>query len=313
MMAQEAKTEEKVKAAVAGSLMPDAFEEGTAPFLDDFRGVIKKARFVVNKYKNSEYDANMALALWIVPSDPDLEYDAAVPTQTYGAGSLSFYRPSNDGVNPLPVDCEVNWMDLETEQQLAGEGITFCPVDADGNAVKPGEAVHSSLSNRTGTFEFLQKSIEGGLPVERMRAFTTEITPDLGWTDVRFLEGCDAKFDRVPQNRGGTDGKGRPRTILVMTQFFGIKDVGGEDAGAGDEAAAAAAVEEGLTSRLEGMISDLISSKDEPVQKASALTLASKLGHRAGDAVQLIADDKWLGDESRPWSYEGGQLSAAAE
>lgn len=182
-----------VSAAV--SMNPDDFASGG--LMDDFDGRITKARAVPWDYNGSIDHYVLGIALTIEPLEAG-EFDPFV--QTYSAGDLENFAPSQDGSNPVDL-----------------EGISEITEDQEGEyVVRVGKK--EQMNNNTNWAHFMQALREAGFDASK-------ITPSLS-----FVEGVAGHFNRVAQKkRSGiiarpTEGeKKRSSDVLVITE---LKEVG---------------------------------------------------------------------------------------
>jgi hypothetical protein len=193
---------QKVGAAKAGAasgggpknvsvMRPDQFQGGGLP--DDFDGTITEVRFVPWNYPTDNKPEG-TIDHHILAARVTIEREEGDPVvQHYSAGELEHFAPSVDGESPV---------DLNGDDIAQMEGVY---------AYKVGKK--EALASSSNWSHFLTALYEAGMPYEDMSP------------DVRFLEGLNAHFNRVPQRKRsgmgsdqGGDGK-RVKEILVITEI----------------------------------------------------------------------------------------------
>jgi hypothetical protein len=217
----------KAPAAGAGGpknvsvMRPDQFQGGGLP--DDFDGTISEVRFVPWNYPTeNKPEGTIDHHILAARVTIEREDEGAPVVQHYSAGELEHFAPSMDGESPV---------DLEGDDIAQMEGVY---------AYKVGKK--EALASSSNWSHFLTALYEAGMPYEDMSP------------DVRFLEGLQAHFNRVPQRKrsgmgsdqGGGDGK-RIKEILVITEIKGRADA--KAAGATKKAATATAKASPLSAR----------------------------------------------------------------
>jgi hypothetical protein len=194
--------------AVASS-NPDEMLQGG--LMDDFDGLVVKARYVPWDYNGNLDHHVLGVALTIQPYNDDGEPEGDEFVQTYSAGDLEHFAPSMDG--RTPVDLEAELPEGSTGEEY--EGIY---------ALRVGKK--EQLNNNTNYAQFVQALLEAGFPKTNLTAACT------------YLEGVFGHWNRIPQKkRSGivatadaaeNGGRQRQKEILVVTE---IKDAPAEAGG----------------------------------------------------------------------------------
>lgn len=287
------KAEAAVKKVLrVASMNPDNFVSGG--LMDDFDGVITKARFAPWDYDGKIDHHVLAVALSITPS----EDSGAQPfVQHYSAGDLNLFVPTMDGENPV---------DLDNGSGEELEGIYAMPI---------GKA--ENLRNSTNWAHFMEALVAAGFA-------TSDITPSL-----EFLEGLNCHFNRVPQKkRSGiqvtttqADGTAkRTNDVLVITKISGKEEVEAAPVAkvatktaakpATPAAAASSAVEDAMTSA----IVEALAAADGTLPKSKLVSIALKAitGTDRARAIKLANDIAWL-SASDAWAFDAdsGTLALA--
>ena len=275
-----------VKTLRVASMNPDNFVSGG--LMDDFDGVITKARFAPWDYDGKIDHHVLAVAVSITPDE-----DAGAPfVQHYSAGDLNLFVPTMDGETPV---------DLDNGSGEELEGIYAMPI---------GKA--ENLRNSTNWAHFMEALVAAGFD-------TSRIAPSL-----EFLEGLNCHFNRVPQKkRSGiqvtttqADGTAkRANDVLVITKINGTVEVEAPaktatkaTTKAAPVAAAADPIEETLTS----VIVEALSENDGTLAKSKIVGIVLKkiTGADRARAIKLANDAKWLAaSDSFTFDADSGTLS----
>ena len=190
-------------ASRAVSMNPDDFV--ASGLHTDFDGVIKEARTALWNYDNGngpklDENGNVVFGSFVKVVVVD-KADGQEYTNYWSATYPDAFVPSEDGVNPSPVDPETG----------CAEGFFFVPAEG---------STKSALGNNTNYAQALRALRDAGYK----GAFDS---------DVRFLEGASGHWDRVPQEKkGGTvrreegDAPARKNDVLVMTRYDGHEEIG---------------------------------------------------------------------------------------
>jgi hypothetical protein len=174
-------------------MRPDQFSGGG--LADDFDGTISEVRFVPWNYP-TESKPEGSIDHYVLAARVTIEREDGEPVvQHYSAGDLQHFVPSMDGDEGV---------DLDGDDLSQMEGVY---------ALKVGKK--DALSATSNWAHFLTALNEAGWVYEEMDP------------DVRFLEGLEAHFNRVPQRKRsgvgggatGADGQQRQREILVVTEI----------------------------------------------------------------------------------------------
>ena len=190
------------KASAAVSFNPSDMIAGGLK--DDFRGKITEAVYVPWDYEgNLDGDPVLGVRLTIDELDEksgeSLGEDPVI--QTWSAGNLTDFMPSNDGIDPNE-----------------GEGMEIEPGPY---AVKVGKK--AALNNNTNFAHLMQTILDTG---KASGLFGVEqLTEAAG--SLACLEGIDAHWNRVAQKkRSGItdDGEKKNRDVLVVTEMYGYGD-----------------------------------------------------------------------------------------
>lgn len=297
--------------AVAG-LRPDQMIQ--AGLMDDFDGLVQKARFVPFDYNGTIDPPVLGVQLTIKPDDGDAF------EQTYSAGDLNNFVPSMDGIHPC---------DLDSEDAEDHEGIY---------ALRVGKK--DGLNNNSNFAQFQTALIESGFD------------PDQLQPNVDSLEGLYGHWNRIPQKkRSGIQQaapeegqKARNKDVLVITEIKdapaatgkktapSAKPVAAKSSPVGKKAPAPVEPEEDtdtteeveetelspLDTALRVIVTKAVTAAgDDGIEKAKLVPLALKglSGPDKAKGVKRVASDEFLSDESAPWLYdaESGTLFAAPE
>lgn len=233
----------------AVSMNPDDFVAGGLP--GDFNGIVTEAKAVIWNYDNGNGngaktdDAGNALFTLAVKTTIHREEEDDDIVNWWSAGDAKHFVPSMDGENPV-----------EMNEDGTAEGICFIPV---GSKVQ--------LGNNTNYAQALKALRDAG--------WKGAFSPD-----VRFLEGINGHWDRVPQQKRsgivavpkeeGQGGRKGGNDILVLTA---VKE-GGQTASAPKAAPAAksspsaTAAKSSSPAAATGTSTDLDAKLQEIVQSA---------------------------------------------
>lgn len=285
---------------------PDAMVQ--AGLADDIDGRIVSIRYVPWDYNGNLDHFVLGVAVEIEPDEGD------VFTQTYSAGDLKNWVPSQDGEEPAGGDLD--------EWQKLGEGSLDLEDDekaADGDYAGPFA---------------IQVGRQAGLPNSSNFAFFARALADAkfnGWADdgdLRALEGLYAHWNRVPPpTRRGLQGEGEKKAsdVLVVTEILEMPGEGkkgsakkskpaskgkakskakeadeGDEDGGEDEGGMDAKVREVVRVAL-GKAEDATMGRKE-VEKV--VRKAFK-GRELVEAFKLVKDDEWMaGQDDGGWIYD---------
>ncbi len=279
-MAVKGKSSTKETKSRAVSMNVDDFSTGLA---DDFDATITKVRAVPWDYNGKIDKPVLGIAVTITPAE-----DSGFPefTQTYSAGDISQFAPSQDGEDPVDVDAE------DPEER---EGTFIVPV---GNRDK--------LSGGSNWAFFLKQAREAGLPADRLQ------------NDLSALEGLEGHWNRIPApKRSGivVEGdSGREKQVLVLTAVHGSKKgagaAKGTGAGAGAKASAGAKADTNghndLDEKLTEVITEALAEHDGELAKSKLVGIVMKAfsGAEKAKAVKRAQDVKFLSSRDEAWVFD---------
>lgn len=190
---QKGKPTAETAAPMFASSNPDEMVQGG--LMDDFDGLVIKARYVPWNYAGNLDHYVLGVALTIQPYDDKGQPDGDPFTQTYSAGELDQFVPSDE--NGIAVDLGVDEVGEEQEGT---------------HALRVGNK--TGLNNNTNYAFVVQKLIEAGFD-------SANLSPD-----IRFWENVFGHWNRIPQKkRSGivakTSDNGKPKRddILVLTEL----------------------------------------------------------------------------------------------
>lgn len=176
----------------------------------------------------------------------------------------------------------------------------------------------------TGTKRAMNKGGKAALFIRALKDKGFQLSKLGGPDGVKALEGLHVHVNNVPmpkfKSKDGTESK--DSSVLVITRIYDEPAAGGgkkQSGGASKKAASKPAADSGagsdeVSSRAEEVVVEVIAEKGGTVAKAQLTAAAfqkipSSEGKVRNAVVGLISKEDWLGDEARPWTYAGGELT----
>lgn len=207
-----AKKDKRKKGGGIVSTNPDTFV--SAGLADDVSGVITLAR-----YEPWDYGGKTDVAGWFMAArveltpDEDSEVDDVVISHYKATSNLDDFVPGDEDGEPVDIDAWEPEGDGSSREGYSNidevQGVT---------CVKIGKK--EAMAKNSNWAFWLQQLAAAGF--EKHRKFTGNLAED--------LEGLHVHMNRLPQpERRGLEGD-KKRDILVVTEIYGVEEVGGKKA-----------------------------------------------------------------------------------
>lgn len=275
----------KEKPEVA-SLNPDDFI-ASGGLKSDFRARITNAVYCHWDYRGSLPEPVLGARLTMTVLDEDGEDTEEEYIDTWSAGDLSAFVPSEDGRTPAEDD----------------NGDPTGPY-----ALKVGK--RPQMNNNTGFAHLMQTIVSSG---EASKKFTRE---DLT-ASLECLVGLDAQWIRVPKKKrpglpepeARPDGRKRNDDILVVAEVHGYGSKKAKAKSGPAKVASKKAVEEDdeddLDTKLQGIVSEALTDAGGTLKRAKLANIVIKAAAKDKDKAKLVkrvGEDDFL--ENGPWDYD---------